>query len=415
MGLLKIFSGKTAEEIEEKGDSLARSKSWGAAKIEFEKALIKLEKKSPEKDRLKKRLEEKIARTREELASEHRQVAEDMIEAGYYEDARPYIDLALELTGDPQLKDRLESLSQNLDEGVKHQKRSDPSWVGVYHNPEGAPAERKEENEEFSALVSSLPEEIQQAYLGYGDDFKIGYLALNEGDFEQAASHLSRAWQDNPSPESFIPLELATAFLNLEQYDEARTLLEAFLRQRPDALPAYQMLCEIFWETRAFEDADALLASVPDELTESLAMVLLRGESFFHAEKYPEAREYYQNFLDEYGWNESIAKALAKAHEALNETEDARGIYSEIMDQCQSCRAYLDPFVKLKYADLSFSSGIYTVEILELYLSLAREFPENAPAFYQNISRIYEEMGNEAEAERFRLIAEDVDSSNLLE
>jgi len=75
--------------------------------------------------------------------------------------------------------------------------------------------------------------------------------------------------QEHPAPRSFIPLELATAFLNLGEYDDARRLLELFLQYHPDVLPAYQFLCEIFWETKAFDQAEARLSTLPLELAES--------------------------------------------------------------------------------------------------------------------------------------------------
>ena len=46
MGLLKIFSGKTPQDLEQRGDSFAQENAWGKAKIEYEKALIKLERSS---------------------------------------------------------------------------------------------------------------------------------------------------------------------------------------------------------------------------------------------------------------------------------------------------------------------------------------------------------------------------------
>ena len=76
------------------------------------------------------------------------------------------------------------------------------------------------------------------------------------------------------------------------------------------------------------------------------------------------------------------------------------------MNQCSSCHARLDPEIKQKFADLSFASGLNTTEVLELYLSLAREIPENAADCYRKISRIYAARGNEAESRRFELIAE---------
>ena len=107
-----------------------------------------------------------------------------------------------------------------------------------------------------------------------------------------------------------------------------------------------------------------------------------------------------------YGWNELIARALAKTHESLNELANARNVYREIMDQCRSCHVRLDPFIKQRYADLCFDSGMYNSDILELYLALAQEVPAVASNCYEKVSRIYSAQGNEGEARRFRAIAE---------
>jgi hypothetical protein len=84
---------------------------------------------------------------------------------------------------------------------------------------------------------------------------------------------------------------------------------------------------------------------------------------------------------------------------------NARNLYKEIMDQCLSCHTRIDPEIKQKYADLNFASGLYSTEILELYLALAQEVPQNAADYYQKISQIYAAQGNQQEARRFRLIA----------
>jgi hypothetical protein len=76
------------------------------------------------------------------------------------------------------------------------------------------------------------------------------------------------------------------------------------------------------------------------------------------------------------------------------------------MDQCRSCHARIDPFIKQRYADLCFDSGMYNTEVLELYLSLAQEVPDNAADYYEKVSQIYTAQGNEVEARRFRAIAE---------
>jgi tetratricopeptide (TPR) repeat protein len=409
MGILSIFSKKDPEDYERKGDAYYGTGGYGKAIVEYEQALARLEKTSPWDDGYRNSLREKISDCREKLARTHEKTAAELMEAGHHDDARQYIELAQELTRDPRLKSSLDQHLQNLE------KRADKAIQTTLPNfdvpdqndqPQEQPDDPTQDNDYFAALIGTLPEELQKPYLSYPETFKTGYLALNRGDFELAVKYLSRAMQEHAEPQSYIQLELATANLNLGQYDEACRLAESFLKYRPDALPAYQLLCEIFWETKAFDRAEALLSALPEELAESVAAYLLRGETLYQAEKYLEAKEFYHDFLKKYEWHEGIARALAKTHEALGERTNARYIYGEIVNQCQSCNSRLDPEIKQKFADLSFASGLNTTEVLELYLSLAREIPEHAVDYYHKISRIYAARGNEEEARRFRLIAE---------
>jgi len=406
MSILKLFSGKTPEEYEQKGDELLSVDLWGKAKVEYERALDKLEKITPPNYELKTRLQEKILQVKEALALGHKQNADDLMESGFFDDARELYVLAQELSADSMLKNdlkmRLEELDFQLDKTLEQEL---PDFD--FENSETEKAEFPEQDDEyFRALCGTLPKDIQKDYLNYGNNFKNGYMALNRGDFEMAAGYLSRAMKEDPSAGSYISLELATAYLNLGKHSEAQQLLEAFIESRPQALPGYQLLCEIFWEKKAFDQAEALLAAVPDELTKSVAVYLLKGETHYHAGNFGGAKGFYRNFLATYGWNELVARALAKTHEAMNEPANARNVYREIMDQCSSCHARLDPFIKQRYADLCFDSGMYNSEILELYLSLAQEIPANAADYFEKVSRICSAQGNEGEARRFRAIAE---------
>jgi len=406
MSILKLFSSKTPEEHEKKGDELFSFDLWGKAKIEYERALDKLAKTSPHNDALKTRLQEKIRQTKEALALGHEQTADDLIESGFYDDARELYILAQELTRNPKQKKDLEIKLKDLDFQLDRTVEEDLPDLDVEAQEAQEPEFPEQEDEYFRALCGTLPNEVGKNYLSYGNNFKDGYLALNRGDFTVAADYLSRAMQENLSADSYVPLELATAYLNLGKHAEAQQLLEAFLENQPQALPAYQLLCEIFWERKEFYQADTLLSSVPAELTESIAVYILKGETLFHAGNFSAAKEFYRNFLESYGWNELVARALAKTHEAMNELANARNVYRQIMDECSSCHVRLDPFIKQRYADLCFDSGMYTAEILELYLSLAQEIPANASDYFQKVSRIYTALGNEGEARRFRAIAE---------
>jgi len=410
MGILKIFSGKDPEEYEQKGDKFFETAKYGHAKIEYETALNRLESKCPDNTELKNRLQEKILHSKEALARQHKQTGEELIRAEMFGDAEEIIRLALELTEDRELKIELEAQLQDIHNHCAREENNNfPDFDIDIENTEKTDYQEPEE-EYFTALCGSLPEEMRKAYYRYGETFKAGYVALNQGDFDLAAAKLFHALEENPEPQSFIPLELATAYLNLQKYEEARALLEGFMKEHPDSLQGYDLLCEIFWEIKEFDQALELLYSCPEELVDSLPIQLLRGETLFQAKRYQEAESLYLDYLQSSGWDENIARLLAKTYEALFEKEKARDLYGEIMRQCRGCGVRIDTFIKQRYADLWFESGKYSTDILELYLSLVQEDPYNKVHYYQKISQIYSAQGNEQEARRYKLFAQKVQS-----
>ena len=405
MSLLKLFSGPSPEKLEKKGDALFAAGHWGQAKLAYEGALDKRQKRSGQDIDARHRLAEKIRETVNALAREHRQTAQNLIEGGHYDEARALLTLAMEVTADRQLKAELDAQLHALTSPRNHPNDREPMVSTVRSEDSDPLLDEASEDDYFQALCGTLPQEVRDAYLAYSEDFKSGYIALNRGDFQAAAESLSRAMAQNPQPESYIPLELASAKLNLDRPAEARELLESFLEHHPHALPAYQLLCEIYWDEEDFDRVDALLASLSEELAESVAAVLLKGETLMRAGRHADARNFFRQFLKGYDWNDTVARELAKAHEALNESAEARAIYREIIGRCDSCRARIDPAIKHRYAELCFADGLYTTEILEMYLALAREIPENAAGYFDRISRIYAAQGNPTEAERFHSFA----------
>ncbi|MBI9087491.1 MAG: tetratricopeptide repeat protein [Desulfobacterales bacterium] len=408
MSIFKIFSGPSAEKLEKRGDALVAVGKWGQAKLEYEHALIKAEKAPDPAIEIKARLKKNIAATMEALAAEHLENADLLLEGANFDEARELVTIALGITTDPRLKSELEARLGQIEEGRSNQlqmEEPDPFYGLADDDDDMEEAEPGSEEEYFLALLNTLPQEVQEAYLSYGNDFQAGYIALNRGDFQSAVALLTLAMEANAGQESFIPLELATAHLHAGDPDAARSLLEPFLKARPDVLPAYQLLCEIYWEKTEFGPANALLDSVPAELKESLAVILLRGETRTRAGETEAAKAGYLDFFDTYGWNDHVARALAAVHEALGEKEKGRTLYKEMMGRCTGCGARIDPFVKHRYAELTFESGQTGTDLAELYLSLAREAPEQAALYFDRLSRIYGAQGNTMDAERFRSFA----------
>lgn len=408
MGFLKIFSGKGHEEYEQRGDRFFEIMEYGAAKLEYETALDKMKKRCPEDINLEDRLREKIRKGRDALALQHKQNAELLRESGDYEGASELLDLALELTDDPELASGIRQLLNRTQAGTAGKDMETP----LPHAEEGAEEENREwqieEKEYFTALCGALPDKVKDAYRGYGNTFMTGYVALNMGDYELALTKLSLALEEN-QPDSLIPLELATAYLNLKRYGDALLLLEQFIRNHPDSIHGYQVLCDTLWATERFDEADNLLLSCPGELADSAPILHLRGESLYRSGRYRDAESFYLDLLQSHGWDEHTSLSLAATYEALGKNGEALELYNEIMGKCSSCGARVDPFVKQKYADISTELGDNSTKILEMYLSLIEEDPAGRKNYFEKVERIYTAMGNEREARRYRAFAGSLD------
>lgn len=406
MKLSRLFTGKPYHEIEKKADALLKNGEFGFAKLEYEKALLKLAKNAPETSEAKDHIEAKIVKCKDALALEHQEAAKNLTEAGLYEEAEDLLRLALELVQNKQLTLEIEEQLKGLKAHSNSHEASGMSGSGEGSEDAGEFVYQESGEEYFAALINALPEAEQEIYFGYGDLFKEGYVKLNQGFFEDAVGLLSRALEANSPSGGFILLELATAHINLGNDPEGCSLLERFLDDFPEILRAYAPLCEIYWQKEQFNEAQRLLTNCPEPLGDSPVIHFLIGETLFHAGRYHDAESHYLEYLDAQGGDEAISLALARTFEALGKKEKAIKQYSEIISRCQGCGNRIDPLIKQKYADISLETGDHSIDILELYLSLVQEIPENSTDNYQKISMIYELNGNEDEARRFSSFAE---------
>ena len=184
MGLLKFFSGKDPEEYEKQGDAYFDIGEFGSAKLEYENALHKLEKKRPNDTGDANRLQVKIVRSRESLARAHMESGTEWMAMELYDDAENIFLLASELTENDELKDALEELLQEIKRRRRGGIREEAPVVTGGEDVAGEPVYHQEGDEYFTALVSTFPDEIRHAYLSYGDTFREGFVALNQGEYE---------------------------------------------------------------------------------------------------------------------------------------------------------------------------------------------------------------------------------------
>jgi tetratricopeptide (TPR) repeat protein len=397
MGLFDFFSPKSFDAFEEKGDRLVQSNDLGLAKLQYEKALSRIEDVSlPAVSEDRARIELKIVNTAESLALQHKTTAEELLEAACFEEAEELLELARELTRDPQLLRDIDVLVPDAAAGSHAELENETA-----EEMDQEAFDADDENAYFLILCSTLPDDVQAAYTALGENFQAGYIALNKGAFQAAVTLLNKALVDQGERITYVHLELATVYLNLGDTHAARALLEVFIEVYPASLRAYEMLCEIYWELEAYDLADNLLQSCPDKNKTSLSILLLMGETLFRSGKQAEAVAFYRKSNKYLGWNEHISIALARTYEAMDKREEALVIYQEVMASCKSCRGRVNPFVRQRYAELRYEAGDISSGLLETYFAICQEDSENQGHYFSRISDIYQRQGHLAEAQRY--------------
>jgi len=405
MGIFDFLSSKSFKAVEEKGDRLIQSNDLGLAKQQYEAALSRLERSAPpDASEHRNRLEGKIKELCESLARQNKCNAVELIEARCFEEAAELLALARDLTGDPQLIRDIDRLTSESVADAPEPPADEPQTM------DSETFDPHDEAGHFLILCSTLPDEIQQAYMTYGHDFQTGYVALNNGEFDLAAEALHRAMMAQGDRITYVQLELATAYLHLGNNHGAQALLEVFVAAFPESIRAYQALCEIYWESEQYDQADRFLQNCPDTMKRSVEVLLLMGETLFRSGKTSDAVSFYRKSMEYLGWQEPLAIALARTLAAAGRTEKALSAYQEIMASCTSCRRRADPWVRHQYAELRYDAGDVSSELLEMYFDLCRENLENQDHYYYRISDIYHRQGYADEARRYLEIAQQLES-----
>ena len=462
MGLFDFFSGKRPEDIEKKGDELFDRDAFGYAKIEYEKARERHLKKPSTDGEFAKKIDDKIQKACEGLACGHKDKAERYIKLNCFEDALELVELAMLLTRDNEIRNELirmkaqillsnnhaniesgfedniendfkDGIESDFEDGIESDIETDIEIKKTADVNEIGNTEISRLEETFFALCNTLDENEQEEYHAYGEEFMLGFVALNEGDFFNAEEHLLNALEKNSDRTTHIPLELAVCYLNMGEYAKSRIYAESCLDDFPESENGCRIMCEAFWAEGDYQGAHNFLDHIMPANRQygSIVFSLLKGDTFFQAGEYQKAETFFLEHLkkgdagqkDQHlgqkdqqtgqrtegsEQNELILRSLARTCQAMGEHHKARDIYAGLMSRCSGCGRMSDFALRKGFAESSFASGVHTTQILEIFLQLVQEDPENRGAYYLKVSDIYAVLDHDEESLRFKAMAQDV-------
>lgn len=403
MGIFSFFL-KSPQKLEEKGDACFASENFGSAKLEYEAALNLIVKKHPDDTASKETILEKLRNSKEALAGQHLKTGDNLVEADVLDEAQNLFQIALSLTEDPELQQKLRQRFNSFNSETPAYDSDDSPTDEDRQSSEDFGNETSDHN--FEILCATLPEETAQAYCSYGENFKDGYIALSNGDFTRAAENLQQAMEDYPSPNSLIPIELATALIHLDQTGQAITLLTRYIEDNPSSIHGISLLCDLFCDLQQFDQAHGVIDQSPQEIIESIGGKLHKGRIYFLESNYQMAETNYRSAMDAVGWNDDIARELAATLDSAGKKEEALNIYAELLNRCTGCGQRANPLDQKSFADLSFEMNDFSDNTLKLYLGLANDHPGIRSDCFYKAGMIYRNNGDDEESARFLQLAE---------
>ncbi|MFH1156971.1 MAG: hypothetical protein V1793_24510 [Pseudomonadota bacterium] len=410
MGLFSFFS-KKPEQHETTGDSLFARDAFGPAKIEYEKALAILAGNHSHDPELKPRILKKMAGTREALARQHLDRADEYSKEGLEEDALTFYSLALELTGDEDKKQHIQSAIKRIHKRVKLPLMEEPDEQESLYEEEADPGDESD-IDEFYAICGTYPDEIAEAYQSYGEDFRDGLLALSRGDDAGAVESFELALDQCQEPEHYIALELSRALVHLGQFERAEDLLGQFLSWNPLSLTGISRMCDVYAATERFSLALDLIHTLPPDIQNTRDCRLLEGAMYMGAKDYPGAESVYRRFLSLNDWEDAMARALAATLEAMGRLDEAKATIVSLLSACTGCGRRPRPEDQLFFADISLKTGDYSKKLMDIYHKVAMENPEYAPHCLGQTAKILRHAGETAEATRLEAMAETASGRN---
>jgi tetratricopeptide (TPR) repeat protein len=182
--------------------------------------------------------------------------------------------------------------------------------------------------------VSLLESSLQAS--GSGDEIllrNLGLILLARGRDAEAITYLERAVEVAPHPESRSAL--ANALFDAERYDEAASVLEAFLEQEPDDFDANMQLGYIFSTRGDFEAALPRYRAAVDANPNSIDARVSLGRTLEQVGRIDSAIRVYDTALEMRGLEREMEPVILAQANLLNK----RGKYSRTIELVEAASA----------------------------------------------------------------------------
>jgi len=317
MFLKKLFSKKSWQEYEAKGDQLLIQERYADARHEFEGAFECLGVVKDVVDPvIRQRLDEKITATGYQLALLNIREARSAKACGDVHKAEEYLDLAAHFSQDPGINREIADIISDMSLSEQPQatvKGAHGCATCTPHEPQ--PAESAQlglhslsPEEQYEILISPLPDTLPAAYRKLGQKFASAYLCAHNGDLASAYSTYAQLHTESPSDICLYEMAIIKAH-NGAIHETEKLLKEALLLNSANPLCCLSLV-QLYSDQRRYGDARTLLNRMHTDGIMGNQVLLMLGDTAMAVGSVSEAEEFYRSALEDKSLAATAAERL---------------------------------------------------------------------------------------------------------
>jgi tetratricopeptide (TPR) repeat protein len=262
MGLLDKLFGRTWRTFYDRANRYRDANEPGLALHEYREALKRLSSDAPDAASDRHTIEDAIRATRTTLCAQQLERARAFHQSGALDRARDACDSAEQHAQSPEQHAEIQSIRASLSLDLSDRARRQAEDHQTLSRAD-ADVAMSPDDERFYILIAGLGDDVAAHYEGLDANFRQGFVALYDQEFNAAHRLLSAALERAPD-DPLLQTELARALMGQNKPQDALSLLLRADASRPNTLYIKLRLVEAAWLLNDLPAAEAALQSAHD-------------------------------------------------------------------------------------------------------------------------------------------------------
>lgn len=336
------------------------------------------------------------------LLSMHTEEARRYIEGRQGSQAVEHLESALSFVGTAEERTEVMALLRQAQDAVAGQAATtEVEEVSLAPEPEDAVMS---DEETFLALVNMLRPERADAYLAFSEEFRLAYVAMNEGRWDDAEALLVPVCEASPDS-VYLKHELGRLRLCQERYEASEAILREAAEMAPDYLELRHDQVRALWGLERWDEAERIVELAFEIDDESLDNFLLAGQTCLRSGEYANGVELMEAGLELHPQSLQLHRLLGRLEMAQDNAPMAIQAFESVLRlywryDYESGRLNFDQESAFLVANLYLSTQVNLPRAEELFRALLSVGGEGRLAFLVGLGQALQLQSENVEARK---------------